>query len=316
MTELFGPVLSVVKARDLKHAIKIVNDTGYGLTSGIESLDEREVAYWRENLKAGNLYINRGTTGAIVLRQPFGGMGKSAIGAGRKVGIHNYITQFVDFEEVGEPKIERSIRHTFLDKIATWSKGAEHGIHVGFKADFEKLSLAVASYVQNYEDEFSQEKDYVKVRGEDNIFRYLPLSKIALRVSAKDSLFDVIARIAGAKIAGSALHVSIEAGLENSVVSFIYENKEHLLGTNDTLVRENEEVFAQCFDSVQKILYAHASAISAYVYDQAAKSATFIVRAHPLMEGRIELLHFFQEQSISHSYHRYGNIGARAIDKQ
>lgn len=98
MTELFGPVLAVIKANDLKHAVDIVNATGYGLTSGIESLDEREVAYWKENLKAGNLYINRGTTGAIVLRQPFGGMGKSAIGAGRKVGIFNYITQFVDFK--------------------------------------------------------------------------------------------------------------------------------------------------------------------------------------------------------------------------
>ncbi|MBP6324588.1 MAG: aldehyde dehydrogenase, partial [Sulfurospirillum sp.] len=137
-----------------------------------------------------------------------------------------------------------------------------------------------------------------------------------LRVSAKDSLFDVIARILGAKIAGSALHVSIEAGLENSVVSFIYENKEHLLHVNDTLVRETEEAFAKSFGSVQKILYAHESAISAYVFEEAAKSATFIVRSQPLMEGRVELLHFFQEQSISHSYHRYGNIGARALEKK
>ncbi|GKT30416.1 aldehyde dehydrogenase, partial [Aduncisulcus paluster] len=96
--ELFGPVLAVMKAKNLELAVDIVNSTGYGLTSGIESLDEREVSYWKENLKAGNLYVNRGTTGAIVLRQPFGGMGKSAIGAGRKVGIHNYITQFVDFK--------------------------------------------------------------------------------------------------------------------------------------------------------------------------------------------------------------------------
>ena len=75
MNELFGPVLAVIKANDLKHAVDIVNATGYGLTSGIESLDEREVSYWKENLQAGNLYVNRGTTGAIVLRQPFGGMG-------------------------------------------------------------------------------------------------------------------------------------------------------------------------------------------------------------------------------------------------
>ena len=153
MNELFGPVLSVMKARDLKHAIDIVNSTGYGLTSGIESLDEREVAYWREHLKAGNLYINRGTTGAIVLRQPFGGMGKSAIGAGRKVGIYNYITQFMDFEEVGAPRIDGVVKHALLARVDSWLKGVEKGIHTGFKADFEALSLAVASYVENYTNE-------------------------------------------------------------------------------------------------------------------------------------------------------------------
>ncbi len=315
MTELFGPVLSVMRARDLKHAIEIVNSTGYGLTSGIESLDEREVAYWREHLRAGNLYINRGTTGAIVLRQPFGGMGKSAIGAGRKVGIYNYITQFVDFEEVGTPQINGVVKHTLLSRIDTWQKSVEKGIHTGFKSEFDALSLAVASYIENYANEFSQEKDYVKVRGEDNIFRYLPLRKVALRISMYDSLFDVLSRIMAAKISGVKVHVSIEGGLENSIVSFLYENKEYLLDTHDSLVREDEETFAKSFKNVQKILYAHKEAISAYVFEQAAKSATFIVRSKPLMEGRIELLHFFQEQSISHSYHRYGNIGARALHK-
>ena len=82
------------------------------------------------------------------------------------------------------------------------------------------------------------------------------------------------------------------------------------------MMRENEELFAQCFGSVQKILYAHKEAISEYVYAQAARSATFIERSYPLMEGRVEMLHYFQEQSISHSYHRYGNIGARALDKK
>ena len=104
MTELFGPVLSVMRADNLEHAVSIVNRTGYGLTSGIESLDEREVNYWKKNIRAGNLYINRGTTGAVVLRQPFGGLGKSAIGTGRKVGVFNYVTQFMDVQEVGKPQ--------------------------------------------------------------------------------------------------------------------------------------------------------------------------------------------------------------------
>jgi acyl-CoA reductase-like NAD-dependent aldehyde dehydrogenase len=87
LTEFFGPVLGVMKADDLAHAIRLVNQTGYGLTSGLESLDEREQASGA-GIRAGNLYINRrATTGAIVLRQPFGGMGKSAPSApGIKAG--------------------------------------------------------------------------------------------------------------------------------------------------------------------------------------------------------------------------------------
>ena len=86
----------------LHEAIALVNQTGYGLTSGLESLDDREQAEWKAGIRAGNLYINRGTTGAIVLRQPFGGMGKSAFGPGLKAGGPNYVAQFMDFTETDD----------------------------------------------------------------------------------------------------------------------------------------------------------------------------------------------------------------------
>ncbi len=91
MTELFGPVLGVMKYRTLQQAIDLVHQTGYGLTSGLESLDDREQAYWSSRLVAGNLYINRSTTGAIVLRQPFGGMGKSAFGQALKRAVQTML---------------------------------------------------------------------------------------------------------------------------------------------------------------------------------------------------------------------------------
>ena len=314
-TELFGPLLSVMCAKDLKHAIEIVNATGYGLTSGIESLDEREVAYWREHLKAGNLYINRGTTGAIVLRQPFGGFGKSAVGSGRKAGAYNYITQFMDFEDVAEPSIKNSRQHAFIHLIHGWADSCSKGAHTDFKDEFNRLSLAVGSYLENYEEVFSQEKDFANVRGEDNLFKYLPLHRITIRVSKEDGLFDVLSRIIAARIAQTSLHVSIELGAENSVISFLYENQSLLLGQNDTLAREDEAAFAKNFEYVDKIFYTHAALISPFVYEEAAKKAKCIVRSKPLMEGRVELLHYFAEQSISHSYHRYGNLGGRGIKK-
>ena len=100
-TEFFGPVLGVMKARDLHDAIHEANSTGYGLTSGLESLDDREHELWLDNIRAGNLYVNRSTTGAIVLRQPFGGMGKSAFGPGIKAGGPNYVAQLMTLSDAG-----------------------------------------------------------------------------------------------------------------------------------------------------------------------------------------------------------------------
>ena len=81
------------------------------------------------------------------------------------------------------------------------------------------------------------------------------------------------------------------------------------------MAREDEKQFVTCFENVDKIFYAHETLISPFVYETAAKKAKYIVRNKPLMEGRIELLHYFAEQSISHSYHRYGNLGARGTKK-
>lgn len=306
MNELFGPVLAVVKAKDLAHAVKIVNDTGYGLTSGIESLDEREVSYWKENLKAGNLYVNRGTTGAIVLRQPFGGMGKSAIGAGRKVGIYNYITQFVDFTEKSAPKTKK-VYNTDLTKFIDKCISSQNN-----KEDFEKLALSLQSYYENYENEFSQAKDYCEVRGEDNHFRYLPLENVLIRVSSDDTLFETVSRILAAKVSGVRFKVSIE---NNKLVQSFLEGAKELFGSRDGLAVQSDEEMAKTISKFDRVIYSDISKVPALVFTKASESLTFIVRTTPMMEGRLELLNYFIEQSISHSYHRYGNIGARDLNK-
>lgn len=84
--ECFGPVLGVVRARDLDEAIAVANRTAHGLTGGIHSLDPREVARWLDRVEVGNAYVNRPITGAIVRRQPFGGWKRSAYGPGAKAG--------------------------------------------------------------------------------------------------------------------------------------------------------------------------------------------------------------------------------------
>lgn len=91
--EVFGPVLHVVKfkRKDLDKVIEQINATGYGLTLGIHSRINETVEYIKENVHAGNCYVNRNMTGAVVGLQPFGGEGLS--GTGPKAGGPNYLTR-------------------------------------------------------------------------------------------------------------------------------------------------------------------------------------------------------------------------------
>ena len=200
MTEFFGPVLSILPAKDLDEAIDMVNATGYGLTSSLESLDGREQDHWQKRVKAGNLYVNRGTTGAMVLRQPFGGMGKSALGAGIKVGGPNYLVQFMAFDEVGFPRTGPVSRESpLLQIIQEWEIKLVWGRLKAWRTDLEKTVFGVRSCLYWMEEAFSREKDYFKLRGEDNIFRYLPYDRVVVRVHEQDTLFEVLTRVAAAR---------------------------------------------------------------------------------------------------------------------
>ena len=94
LTECFGPVLGLMRADDLDHAIELQNATAYGLTGGIHSLDDDEVERWLGRVQVGNAYVNRHITGAVVQRQPFGGWKRSTVGGGAKAGGPGYVPQF------------------------------------------------------------------------------------------------------------------------------------------------------------------------------------------------------------------------------
>ncbi|SVC51021.1 uncharacterized protein METZ01_LOCUS303875, partial [marine metagenome] len=196
-TEFFGPLLSVMKAESLDDAIEIVNDTNYGLTSGLESLDPREQKIWSEKIKAGNLYINRVTTGAIVLRQSFGGMGLSAIGAGIKAGSPNYAVQFCRIEEskpYGDSPTQGPLREEspLLYLARNWQTQLTRNEHAEIRSELQKTIEAIYSCLYQYEREFSGEQDFFRLRGQDNLFRYLPIGKVTVRLHPDDELFETL----------------------------------------------------------------------------------------------------------------------------
>ncbi len=175
-TECFGPVLGVMRARDLDEAVTLQNAVSYGLTAGFFSLDENEIAAWRERVAAGNLYINRAITGAIVQRQPFGGWKRSAIGPGAKAGGPNYVHLFRHCEPIAP-----------ID-----------------------LAAAADNFRSAWNAHFSQPHDPSALRCESNVFRYRPCRGVVLRLAAPDAATESLAHLA-AKICGVPLEISIAA---------------------------------------------------------------------------------------------------------
>jgi RHH-type transcriptional regulator, proline utilization regulon repressor / proline dehydrogenase / delta 1-pyrroline-5-carboxylate dehydrogenase len=105
--EIFGPVLLALKAPSFDHALQVADRSSYALTGGVFSRSPAHIEKARREFRVGNLYINRGITGAVVQRQPFGGLKLSGIGS--KAGGPDYLLQFLEPRTVSE----NTLRHGF-----------------------------------------------------------------------------------------------------------------------------------------------------------------------------------------------------------
>lgn len=263
MTEFFGPVLAVMRFSKLSEAVALVNQTGYGLTSGLESLDEREWDYWKAHLRAGNLYINRVTTGAIVLRQPFGGMGKSSFGAGMKAGGPNYVAQLMDFTDVAATAAAEKVQTPTL--AALCSRLADSG-----QLDDARIVAAAASYERAMREEFSREHDHFLLIGQDNVRRYLPVGTVRVRVHESDTAFDLFARACAAHVARCRVVISVPRGLQSPTVQRLEQLTESWAGAIE-FVEETDAELAQAIRDGQadRVRYAAADRAPAEVLEAA-----------------------------------------------
>ncbi len=268
--ELFGPVLGVMEARALDHAVELVNATGYGLTAGLESLDDREHAEWRERIRAGNLYINRPTTGAIVLRQPFGGMGKSSVGPGIKAGGPNYVVPLMRLESraEGEGRAENQTLKAgegddpAIEAIASALDDLKR--RLGRSGDTLRVREAINSYARWTKEEFLAVNDSSRLLGEDNFRRYLPVEPLRIRVHRDDSLFEIFARAAAARAVGCRATVSVPPSLGGeaaAAVGLLDQFTDSWAGAIE-FVEEDDKRLAELLVSgrVARIRYAAPSA--------------------------------------------------------
>ncbi|MCU0718697.1 MAG: bifunctional proline dehydrogenase/L-glutamate gamma-semialdehyde dehydrogenase [Pirellula sp.] len=323
LTELFGPVLGVMKYRKLSEAIQMVNATGYGLTSGLESLDDREQAVWRNSIMAGNLYINRPTTGAIVLRQPFGGMGKSAFGSGAKAGGPNYVATLMDFEDNNAAIAEPHTPSFSSPEIQSLWNRLERASRVLMELpnsspdDLKKLRAAMVSYDEFAASEIKKEHDHFKLIGQDNHRRYLPASPIRVRITATDSVFSIVARALAAVVSGCRCVMSRDEGVHEATIDALENLTLDWAGKIEFLVETDEELIdAVRQDFVKRVRYDAGASIPEPVHRICNEHQVYIADRYVSTVGAIELPLYVVEQSISFDYHRYGNLGVRTGEQR
>jgi RHH-type proline utilization regulon transcriptional repressor/proline dehydrogenase/delta 1-pyrroline-5-carboxylate dehydrogenase len=180
LTECFGPILGVMRAADLDEAIRWQNQPAYGLTAGLHALDPAEIDRWREAVHAGNLYVNRGITGAVVGRQPFGGWKRSVVGPGAKAGGPQYVAS-----------------------LGRWpSDDGSPGAGPGYDAIGRAAWAAIRRPV-----------DATGLRAESNALRYRPLGPVVVGVGSAVAPATVERAVAAGRIVGAEPEVVAEPDL-------------------------------------------------------------------------------------------------------
>jgi len=290
LTEYFGPVLSIMTAPDLEAAIALQNSVDYGLTTGIHSLDPVEIDTWLATIQAGNLYVNRGITGAIVQRQPFGGWKRSSVGPGTKAGGPNYILSLTNWKSSpatsGAQITNRSVNQLLaIAQLADFPDEVMESLVRGAKSDQTALYGT-----------FGTATDPSNLDSERNVLRY-HRSDCMLRID-KTATSQEIMRAASVALALGNLDVSAFK-LEKNLISLLKKS-----GIQPVL--ENQDSFERRLAaSPRRVrLVGSASAIDA---NSALSSCDVAVYGHELTEsGRIELLPYFKEQSVTITGHRFG----------
>ena len=117
LNEWFGPVLGIMKAPDFETALEWQNAVPFGLTAGIHSLNQEECEMWIEKIEAGNLYVNRQITGAVVNRQPFGGWKRSSVGATSKAGGPHYVEQLRNWDLIVDANTTKRGAEIWFERV-------------------------------------------------------------------------------------------------------------------------------------------------------------------------------------------------------
>ena len=284
VTEYFGPVLGIMHASSLEEAVEWQNSTAFGLTAGLHSLDPSEVRTWVDAVEAGNLYVNRPITGAIVRRQPFGGWKKSSVGATAKAGGPNYLARLGSWHPAplanrGEAAMSSHVS-VVLNRCAT----------VLDDPAISFLRAVAASDQRAWEAEFGRAEDPSGLQSERNVLRYRPTP---VTIRAESTLVPVARVLLAACRAEAPVTISSAFPLPDGI--------NHVVETSEAWC---ERVVQRRPARVRLV----GAPLGPTVEAVAGDPAVTIYADEVTSASRVELLPFLREQSVSISTQRYGIV--------
>ncbi len=315
LTEYFGPILGIMTADTLDEAIDMVNDIDYGLTSGLHSLDRDDLETWLRRIQAGNLYVNRGITGAIVRRQSFGGWKKSAIGAGTKAGGPNYLHGLGNWADAPVAVAAGAAHPAAAPVLAAAERAGLAG------AELAWLRTALGSDAAAWDAEFGVARDASQLGVERNLLRYHAVST-TIRVAADAPLHEAVRAIAAgitAGAAGSSAAAERVAPMVSAAFALPTPLATALVQAGVSVQLEDEAAWGARLAglaaqdgpaaSARVRLVAGASRAdeAARIYAATGGKPDIAVYAGPVVSaGRVELLPHLREQAVSITAHRFG----------
>ncbi|MDQ1129491.1 bifunctional proline dehydrogenase/L-glutamate gamma-semialdehyde dehydrogenase [Microbacterium sp. SORGH_AS_0888] len=302
--EFFGPVLGIMHAATLSEAIDLQNAVEYGLTAGLHTQSPAELRVWLDRVEAGNLYVNRGTTGAIVQRHPFGGWKRSAVGAGAKAGGPNYLVRLGSWRPTTTGAPSPTLHLRGLDsRITAIIEAAQPSL--GYEA-FEWLRRAALSDAVEWDREFGQVKDVSRLRLERNLFRYRP-AEVAVRAVAGAPLQEVLRVVIAGIRAGSRFLLSAAEGLPGGVRRALGEAGVAVSVESDEEWLERMSGDAGASRPARARLVGPDRGLARELAAAVGGDPDLAVHDDPVTTaGRLELLTFLREQAISITAHRFG----------
>ncbi|WP_226656858.1 proline dehydrogenase family protein [Leifsonia sp. LS1] len=299
LTEFFGPVLGIMTARSLDDAVLYQNAVEYGLTAGLHSLDTDELAEWLDTVEAGNLYVNRGITGAIVRRQPFGGWKRSSVGAGTKAGGPNYLLGLGSWvPESGRSSASlhlRGLEDRVSDLIESGQSSMDYTAFDLVRRSALSDAIAVAT-------EYRQVKDVSALGVERNLFRYRPVP-VTIRLSEGGTLAELLRIIAAGTIARSPISVTTAHKLPRATHQLLREREVEVVVEDDATWLARVRAGRATAHRIR--LIGGDPVALAEALDGSPDVAVYSGAVTP--SGRVEVLPFLREQAISITHHRFGN---------